>query len=92
MFDGRNHVLGGASPDTVSSAYELARVLALEGKRGEAFASLQFAVNHGLAADMRQGLESDADLKSLHGDPRFAALLSAVHQSAEAPQNPPAKN
>jgi hypothetical protein len=41
---------------------------------------------------MRQGLESDADLKSLHGDPRFAALLSAVHQSAEEPQNPPAKN
>ena len=92
VFDGRNHVLGGANPDTVSSAYGLARVLALEGKRGEAFASLQFAVNHGLAADMRQGLESDADLKSLHGDPRFAALLSAVHQSAEAPQNPPPKN
>jgi serine/threonine protein kinase len=92
VFDGRNHVLGAANPDTASSAYGLACVLALEGKRGEAFASLHFAVNHGLAADMREGLKSDADLKSLHGDPRFAALLGAARQSAEAPQNPSPKN
>jgi tetratricopeptide (TPR) repeat protein len=88
VFDGRNHVLGATNPDAASSAYGLACVLALEGKRGEAFASLQFAVNHGLTADMREGLKSDADLKSLHGDPRFAALLSAARESAEAPQNP----
>jgi eukaryotic-like serine/threonine-protein kinase len=92
VFDGRNHVLGAANPDTVSSAYGLACVLALEGKRGEAFASLQYAVNHGLTADMRKGLESDADLKSLHGDPRFVELVGAARQSAEAAQNPPPKN
>jgi eukaryotic-like serine/threonine-protein kinase len=73
-FEGRGRSLGAGNPDTAAAAYELACVLALEGKPGEAFSNLQFALAHGLSADLRQGLDNDADLKSLHGDPRFAAL------------------
>jgi eukaryotic-like serine/threonine-protein kinase len=92
VLDGRSHVLGADSPDTAKSAYGLAAVLALEGKRDEAFTNLQFAMGHAPNADIRNGLESDADLKFLRGDPRFTALLAAARESAAAPQNPSPKN
>jgi hypothetical protein len=62
----------------------LASVLALDGKREEAFSNLRFAVEHGLPADTRRGLEKDEDLKSLNGDPRFDALVAASRQRAAA--------
>jgi eukaryotic-like serine/threonine-protein kinase len=86
VLDIRSHVLGADNPDTANSAYGLAGVLALEGMRDEAFTNLHFAVVHAPNADIRKGLESDVDLKGLHGDPRFAALLAA------APQNLSPKN
>jgi len=85
-LEGRMHVLGAGHPDTASSAYALARVLALEGKRDDALTNLQFAANHALGADTRTGLESDADLKSLHGDPRFDVLVATSQQPALTPQ------
>lgn len=33
----------------------------------------------------RQGLEKDEDLKSLHGDPRFDALVASSRQRAAVP-------
>ena len=81
-LEGRMHVLGTGHPDTASSAYGLGCVLALEGKRDEAFTNLQFAEDHALGANTRKGLESDADLTSLHGDPRFDALVTASRQPA----------
>ena len=83
-FEGRSHVLRAGHPDTASSAYGLASVLALEGKRDEAFSNLQYAVEHGLPAETRLGLEKDADLKSLHSDPRFEALLVKARLDAAA--------
>ena len=85
-LEGRRRALGAGHPDTASTAYELACVLALEGKRDEAFANLQFAVQHELTAEKRQGLEKDTDLKSLHGDPRFDSLVASARQRAAAPQ------
>jgi serine/threonine protein kinase/tetratricopeptide (TPR) repeat protein len=85
-LEGRRRALGPGHPDTASTAYDLACVLALEGKRDEAFANLRFAVEHELPAETRQGLEKDADLKSLHGDPRFASLVTSVRQGAAALQ------
>jgi hypothetical protein len=84
VFDGRTRVLGAANPDTAHSAYGLACVLSLEGKRDEAFTNLQFAVEHALSPDVRKGLESDPDLNSLHGDPRFDTLLAATPQPVAA--------
>ena len=81
VFDGRTRVLGTANPDTAYSAYALACVLALEGKRDGAFRNLQFAADHSLGPDLRSRLAKDADLKPLHGDARFDALVASVsHQ------------
>lgn len=81
-LDGRNRVLGAANPDTADSAYQLACVQALEDKRDEALANLQVATQNALSVDTRKGLGTNPDLRSLHGDPRFDALLAAVHQPA----------
>jgi hypothetical protein len=61
-------------------------VLALDGKRDDAFANLKFAVEHALPAEVRLGLEKDPDLISLHGDPRFDSLVVAARQPAAAAQ------
>jgi hypothetical protein len=39
---------------------------------------------HQLPAVTRQGLEKDADLKSLHDDPRFQAIAATARQPAAA--------
>jgi non-specific serine/threonine protein kinase/serine/threonine-protein kinase len=83
-FEGRRRALGVGHRDTATTAYDLACVLALDGKRDEAFANLKFAFAHELPASTRQGLEKDGDLKSLHGDPRFDALLASSQQHAAA--------
>jgi hypothetical protein len=46
--------------------------------------NLRFAVEHELPAETRQGLEKLEDLKSLHGDPRFDALLASSRQRTAA--------
>jgi non-specific serine/threonine protein kinase/serine/threonine-protein kinase len=76
-LDGRSRVLGAGHPDTAATAYGLACVLALQGKRDEAFTNLQFAADHSLSDELRKGLQNDPDLNTLHADPRFLAL--AVH-------------
>jgi eukaryotic-like serine/threonine-protein kinase len=81
---GRRRALGDDHPNTAESAYDLACALALEGKRDESFSNLQFAFDHQLKPDLRQGMEKNDDLKSLRTDPRFAALV------AKAQQPPPA--
>jgi len=85
-LDGRRRALGPDHPDTASAAYALACILALEGQRDQAFANLQFAAAHALPAETRQGLEKDADLKSLRGDPRFDAVLASARLPAAAVQ------
>src|ERR1022692_1542923 len=85
-LEGRRRAIGPGHPDTAAAAYELACVLALEGKRDESFANLRFAVEHPLPAETRLGLEKDTDLKSLHGDARFDALVASARQPAAAVQ------
>ena len=75
---------GEGHPDTASTAYDLACALALDGKHDEAFGNLQFALAHELPADTRQGLAKDEDLKALHGDPRFDALITSSRQGTAA--------
>jgi len=73
-------ILGDDHPYAAESAYALATVQALEGKRDEAFANLEFAFAHQLKPDLRQGIEKDEDLRSLRGDARFAALVAKANQ------------
>ena len=80
--DIERRVLGAGHPDTVGSVYKLARVLALTKKPDEAISLLGDAVDHGLDAKTLAELEKDAALKSLHGNPRFEALVAKVKNRA----------
>ena len=77
-------------PDLISGAwYDFACGSAIAGHRAEAFAYLRQAIDLGQQAP--DDIASDADLKSLHGDPRFEALLTrakervAIAKNATAP-------
>ena len=77
----KRRVLGPSHPSTALSEYNLASMLARKGDHDEALSVLRAAVNHGLRADVALAIEKDADFNSLHGDPRFAAVvaLTKVH-------------
>ncbi len=83
-FESQRRVIGDAHPSTAESAFELARTQGLEGKREEAFKNLQFALEHALSAEYRDGLEKDEAFKSLQGSARFDALLAASRQKVAA--------
>jgi serine/threonine protein kinase/Flp pilus assembly protein TadD len=76
-------VLGPDRPETAECIYNLGCVAALKGNRDEALALVREAVDHGLvpAIDVRS-IEQDPDLTSLHGDPRFKALIAHARKVA----------
>jgi serine/threonine protein kinase len=86
IFDTAHRVFGPDHPYSNSSAYDLACIVAHRGRRDEAFSLLHEAVDHGLRAKVALGIEKDPDLKSLHGDPRFSALVTDAKQRAAAAQ------
>ena len=56
----------------------------LRGDPEKALGLLPEAIDHGLDAATIQGMKKDADLKSLRGDPRFAAIVAdARHDVVE---------
>jgi eukaryotic-like serine/threonine-protein kinase len=83
-LDGRRRTLGDDHPDTAAAAYDLAQTLALEGKREEAFANLEFTFAHHPKADILHGFEKDDDLKSLRSDARYAAVAAKIRQNLNA--------
>jgi serine/threonine protein kinase/Tfp pilus assembly protein PilF len=80
----RLKVLGHDDPDTAESGTALGECLAVEGKKDEALIILKDAIEHGLPAADDIDLATNADLKSLKGDPRFDALLVDANQHAAA--------
>jgi len=82
----QRRVLGPEHPDTASSVYNLGALAAHQGRRNEALSLLRQAVDHGLAPSMDLGIEKDPDLKSLHGDARFAAIVADAKERAAAQQ------
>jgi eukaryotic-like serine/threonine-protein kinase len=81
-------VLGHDHADTASTNYSLACIEARMGRHSEALALLREAVDHGLAPRSDLDIEKDSDLKSLHADPRFAALVAYAKERAAAAQKP----
>jgi serine/threonine protein kinase len=79
-------VLGPEQPDTALFTYSLGSIALHEGKRDEALAHLREAVDHGLQPGLDLGIEKDPDLKSLHGDPRFDALVAHAKERAATAQ------
>lgn len=70
-------------PEVVSNAlYYLAGGAAITGHRDEAISYLRQSIEQGLA-DIRY-MQRDPDLMSLHGDPRFAALVQNANAQIAA--------
>ncbi len=80
----QRRVLGPESADSADSAYDLACLMAVEGRREEAISFLSESVDHGLDSSTASNMEKDTDLRSLHGDPRFALLVAHAKESATA--------
>jgi non-specific serine/threonine protein kinase/serine/threonine-protein kinase len=83
----QRHVLGPEHPYTAVTTYNLASLAAHRGQRDEALSLLREAVDHGLPVGIRRGMDKDPDLASLHGDPRFDAIVADAKQPA-ASQKP----
>ena len=86
--DIQRRVLGPDDPATAQSTYNLACVEALSSNRDEALSLLREAIDHGLSSEDDLDLENDPDLKSLHGDPRFDAVVAHAKQKAVTSEKP----
>jgi hypothetical protein len=61
-------------------------VAAHDGQVEQALSLLRQAVDHGLTPLSGLSMETDSLLNSLHGDPRFAALVAHAKERAAAAQ------
>lgn len=84
----QRRVLGPEHRDTAGANYNLGCLAALQGRRDEAFLLLREAVDHGLNPFGDLAIEKDRDLKLLHGDPRFPALVADAKEKAAAARKP----
>ena len=81
-------VFGPEHRYTAGAVYNLGSLAAHRGNRTEALSLLRQSIDHGLASADALGIETDPDLKSLHGDPRFDALVAYAKERAAASQKP----
>jgi non-specific serine/threonine protein kinase/serine/threonine-protein kinase len=82
QLDIERRVLGPDNSDTALAEYNLGCVMAGQNRRDEALSLLREAVEHGFRSDDALEMGKDPDLKSLHGDPRFEALVARAGQPA----------
>jgi len=85
-MEAESRLFGPDNPRTVKAVYNMACLKARMGKREEAFKFLNECVEHGMTPRRAQHLESDADLKSLHSDPRFPALVARAKEETATRQ------
>lgn len=69
---------GAGTPRAALAEYNLACFLAREGKKDQALENLEASVDDGLIPDAAMQMQSDDDLVSLRGEPRFQALVEVV--------------
>jgi len=84
----QQRILGSDNADVAGTTYNLACIEAHMGHSSDALALLREAVDHGLLPMTDLGIQTDSDLKSLHGDQRFDALVAYAKQRAAAAQKP----
>jgi len=84
--DIQRRTLGPESPLAATTTYNLACLAVRRARSDDAFAFLREAIDHGLSPAEDLGIESDPDLKSLHGDPRFVAIVAEAKQRAATAQ------
>lgn len=77
---------GAHNQETANTAYNLACMLALHNRPDEAFTYLRQSLDYGLPTRAGLAIDQDADLKSLHGDPRFQKIVELGRERAQAEQ------
>jgi len=83
MLEVKRRVSGADHPFVSTSVYNLACVAALQGHREEALRGLREALDLGFRRT--DAIPDDEDLRSLHGDPRFEAIVAeAQRRTADA--------
>jgi eukaryotic-like serine/threonine-protein kinase len=90
LLDLERRLIGPDSPEAAETTYSLSTIKAKQGKTDEALALLSQAVDHGMLPREALKLGDDPELKALHNDPRFAALVVHARQvaSPEASNQP----
>jgi eukaryotic-like serine/threonine-protein kinase len=84
LLELEQRVLGPNQPETAITIYNLADLAAQRGHADEALSLLGQALDHGLHARGALKIEKDPYFNSLHGDPRFAALVAHAKALAAA--------
>ena len=84
----KQRTLGPENPDTAVTKYNMGCLEAKRGNNDRAIALISNAIDHGLRPNVDLGIASDADLTSLHHDPRFAALAAHAKQVAMSKEAP----
>jgi len=81
-LDIEGRIFGPDQPETAQTRYDLASILTRTGQSEEAISLLRQAVDHGLPPLMDLRIEKDPLFNSLHGDPRFTALVADAKERA----------
>jgi len=84
LLELERRVLGPHQPEIALTVYQLAMVASKRGRTDDALALLGQAIDIGLRPADALQMGDDPDLKELHGDPRFAALVAKAKQRAAA--------
>ncbi len=84
LLEIERRVNGPGSPGAASAKYNWACLEARQGNKDKAMALLSDAVDHGLPPYFASDMGRDAGLTSLHGDPRFIAMVADVKKRAAA--------
>ena len=80
-------VLGPDHPESALANYNLACLNAHLNRPDQTLNYLRASLGHGMSAQQELSIESDPDLLSLHGDPRFDAIVADIHRRHPASQN-----
>ena len=84
LLDLERRVLGPDRPETAETTYSLASMKAKQGQTEEALSLLRQAIDHGLLPREALGIGEDPELKALHGDSQFDALVAHAKERAAA--------
>jgi eukaryotic-like serine/threonine-protein kinase len=84
LLELEQRVLGPNQPETAITIYNLAELAAQRGHADQALSLLGQALDHGLHPRDALKIERDRYFNSLHGDPRFAALVAHAKELAAA--------
>ena len=74
----QRRTLGSIDQDEAASVYQLAILDEQEGKIDEAIDLLRDSINHGLAADVKDGIGTSPDFNRLHSDLRFNTIVKEI--------------